>query len=389
MIGVGTFKTSILAKKYINEVLESERISYGPFTKKFENSFSKIHDCEFGIMTSSGTCALMIALATLKNEYKWEDGDEVIVPAVTFVATSNIVIQLNMKPVFVDVEPEFYGINPLLIEAVITNKTRCIIPVHLFGLPCEMEPIMDIANKHNLKIVEDSCETMFAKYNGKQVGSFGDIGCFSTYVAHLLVSGVGGVCTTNNSDFAVQMRSLMNHGRDNIYISIDDNLKQTESERVEVISRRFNFIQLGYSFRVTEFEGALALAGLDDFPEMIKSRRENAKLLTDKLIPLSDRIQLPQIRKRSEHSFMMFPIVLKNESKTNLVQFLEKMEIETRDMLPLINQPYYRKKFNIEKGTFPVADWINDNGFYIGCHQNINNKEIDYIANTFEEYFNK
>lgn len=127
-----------------------------------------------------------------------------------------------MKPVLVDVEPDFYGINPVLIEEKITPRTRAIIVVHLFGLPADMEPILDIAKRNNLKIIEDSCETMFASYKGRKVGSLGNIGCFSTYVAHLLITGVGGLNTTNEPAYAVKMRSLINHGRDSIYLNIDD-----------------------------------------------------------------------------------------------------------------------------------------------------------------------
>ena len=156
-IGVGTFKITDKQRLYVNDVLNKERLSYGPYSQKFEAKFAAIHDCRFGVMTNSGTCCLQIALAALKNKYNWSDGDEVIVPAVTFVATANIVIQLNMKPVFVDVDPLYYEIDPNLIEPTITNRTRCIIPVHLFGQPCEMDRICDIAKKHNLRIIEDSC----------------------------------------------------------------------------------------------------------------------------------------------------------------------------------------------------------------------------------------
>src|SRR3989338_9615067 len=143
MIGVGTLKISERARRYVNDVLSSERLSYGPYLQKFEKVFAAAHDCLFAIMTNSGTCSLLIALAAVKNRYGWRDGDEVIVPAVTFIATSNIVLQLNMKPVFVDVDPIFYELDPGKMEAKITGRTRCIIPVHLFGCPCDMDPILE------------------------------------------------------------------------------------------------------------------------------------------------------------------------------------------------------------------------------------------------------
>ena len=239
MIGVGTQIINDKAKKYINEILESKRISYGPFLKKFEQEFAKIHGAKFAIASSSGTSALQVAIQGLKELNDWKDGDEIIVPSVTFVATMNIVLHNNLKPVIIDVDKNYYEINPELIEEKITKRTRAIIPVHLFGQPCDMEPIMKIAKKHNLKVIEDSCETMFAKYKGKFTGTFGEIGCFSTYVAHLISTGVGGINTTNDPLLAVKLRSLFNHGRDAIYISIDDVKNKSDKEFKEIIQKRF------------------------------------------------------------------------------------------------------------------------------------------------------
>jgi perosamine synthetase len=386
-IGVGTLQLNDKSKKNVMTVLESNRLSYGPFSKRFESEFSNIHGCKYGVLSNSGTSSLQVALAALKEKFGWADGDEVLVPAVTFIATSNIVIHNNMKPVFVDVEKDYYEIDPKLIEEKITDKTRAIIPVHLFGHPCDMGPIMEIADKHGLKVIEDSCETMFAKYNGKSVGSFGDIGCFSTYVAHLMVTGVGGFSLTNNEEYDAMMRSIVNHGRDSIYISIDDDKNKSNDEMSEIISKRFSFVRLGHSFRITEMESAVGLGQLDGWKDMITRRREIAKFLIDKLSRFSEYIQLPKIRDGSEHSFMMFPIVVKNENKDKLVGFLECNGIETRDMLPLINQPIYKKLFSSNEDDYPVAKWINGSGFYIGCHQNLTTKELDYIIDIFIKFF--
>lgn len=387
MIGVGTYTTTDRARRYVNEVLSSDRLSYGPFTQKFERLFAAAHHSRYAIMTNSGTCSLMIALAALKNRYGWQDGDEVIVPAVTFIATSNIVLQLNLRPVFVDVDPVFYELDPSKIEAAIGPKTRCIIPVHLFGCPCDMEPIMAIAAKNKLRVIEDSCETMFTKLGGKSVGSFGDIGCFSTYVAHILTTGVGGLCTTNDPDLAIQLRSLMNHGRDSIYLSIDDDKDKSQEEMEMIIPRRFSFVQMGYSFRVTELEGALGLAQFEEHELMMQKRLENGHYFMEKLARFGDRIQLPTLRNDAGHAFMMFPVVLKGAPKIEMVRYLEGQGIETRDMLPLINQPFYQDLFDIKKGDYPVADWINESGFYIGSHQGLSEIEKEYVVETFENYF--
>jgi len=384
MIGVGTQIINDKAKRYINEILESKRVSYGPFLKKFEQEFARIHGAKFAIASSSGTSALQVAIQGLKEINGWKDGDEIIVPSVTFVATMNIVLHNNLKPVIVDIDKDYYEINPDLIEKKITKRTRAIIPVHLFGQPCDMEPIMNIAKKHNLKIIEDSCETMFAKYKGKFTGTFGEVGCFSTYVAHLISTGVGGINTTNDHVFAVKLRSLFNHGRDAIYISIDDVKNKSDKEFKEIIQKRFSFVNLGHSARITEFEGALGLAQLENWEEMIKKRRENASYLIKNLSALKDYIKLPKIRPGTEHSFMMFPIVLLKEKKQRVINILEENGIETRDMLPLTNQPVYKKIMNINEEDYPVAKWINENGFYIGCHQELTKKDLDTIINVFK-----
>ncbi|MEK6874461.1 MAG: DegT/DnrJ/EryC1/StrS family aminotransferase [Nanoarchaeota archaeon] len=384
-IGVGTAHISPKAIAYVNDVLRSKRLSYGPYMMRFENRFAKEHGSKYAIMSNSGTSALHIAIAALKEIHGWKDGDEVIVPAVTFIATSNVVLHNGLRIKFVDIDPQYYELDPTKLEAAITPQTRAIIPVHLFGQPADMNPIMRIAKKHNLKVIEDSCETMFATYHGTPVGALGDIGCFSTYIAHLITTGVGGLNTTNNSGYAVKLRSIMNHGRDNIYMSIDDDDNKSTEEMKMIIARRFSFVTLGHSFRATEMEGALGLAQVENWKPIINKRRENAAHLTEKLSAASDSIQLPQIRPLTQHSFMMYPIVLLREKKERLVHYLETKGIETRDMLPLTNQPVYKKLLGIKEENYPVAKWINESGFYVGCHQDLGKTEINHIAESIKD----
>ncbi|MFH1174631.1 MAG: DegT/DnrJ/EryC1/StrS family aminotransferase [archaeon] len=384
--GVGYSHISEKAKTYVMEALDNPWFIHGKFVQRLEKEFSKEHECTFGIVTNSGTSSLHIAIQALKELHQWNNNDEVIVPAVTFVATANVVIHNNLKPVFVDVDPDYYELDPNKLEEKITEKTRAILPVHLFGQPCDMDPIMAVAKKYDLKVVEDSCETMFASYKGKRVGSFGDIGCFSTYVAHIISSGVGGISTTNNPDYAIKLRSLMNHGRDSIYINIGDSKNATDKELEEIIAKRFSFINVGHSFRLTEMEGAIACAELEDHAQNIRRRQENAAYLIDRLQNI-EQLQLPKIRKDAEHSFMMFPIVLKDRVKAELVNYLEQHGVETRDMLPLVNQPIYTRLYGTTEDDYPVAKWINHNGFYVGCHQHLDRKQLDHIATTIRKYF--
>ena len=215
------------------------------------------------------------------------------------------------------------------------------------------------------------------------------MGCFSTYVAHLITTGVGGLNTTSDPEYAVKIRSIMNHGRDSIYMSIDDDDNKSADEMKMIIDRRFKFTSLGHSFRATEMEAALGVAQPDDWKALIMPRRDNAKYLIEGLRDVDSLVQLPAIRPHTEHSFMMFPLVLKNEKKERVVNFLESKGVETRDMLPLTNQPVYKKLLNLKEDDFPVAKWINENGFYVGCHQDITRPQLDYMIKIIKEAVRK
>ncbi|MCK4271891.1 DegT/DnrJ/EryC1/StrS family aminotransferase [bacterium] len=386
-IGVGGLEIGPLERKYVNEVLDSSRLSHGPFSQRFESLFAGEHDCRYACFLNSGTSALHIALAVLKERHGWQDGDEVLVPAVTFISTANIVIYNGMRPVFVDVDSRTYNMDPAQMEEKITGRTRAVIPVHLFGLPAQMDAIMEVADRRGLRLIEDSCETMFATCGGKKVGSFGDIGCFSTYVAHILVTGVGGFCTTNDPQLAVMLKSSMNHRRDEIYLRIDDDKTEDKQKLFEMAARRFRFVRFGHSFRATELEAAIGLAQLEQKEEFLQRRRRNALILTEGLKHLDDRLQLPTVPENRTHAYMMFPMVLRDAPKRELVNYLEERKIETRDMLALLDQPIYRKIFGDMGSNFPVANWINESGFYVGCHPYLKPEELEYVVQTIGEYF--
>lgn len=388
-IGVGGLKLGAREKRYLQRVIRSNRISYGPFSEKFEAAFAEEHDCRFAVFCNSGTSALHIALAALKEEHGWKDGDEVLVPSVTFVATGNIVLHNGMKPVFVDVDPLTYNIDPNLIDDRIGPRTRAVIPVHLMGLPCDMDPIMAIAKRRGLKVIEDSCETVFGTYKGRKVGSFGDIGCFSTYVAHYIVTGVGGLATTSDPKLAVRLRSLMNHGRDSIYLNIDDDKGKTGEALHTVVAKRFHFISLGHSFRCTEFEAALGLAQLEEKTRIIKARKKTAERFNKGLADLSDVLQLPTVPPDREHMYMLYPLVVRGGDKTALVNFLEDHGVETRDLLPIINQPVYVKMFGDLEAKYPVARRLNRSAFYIGCHQYLSPADVDYVIERIHAFFRR
>lgn len=388
-IGVGGLTISDRAKALVMEVLDSGRLSAGPMMARFESEIASIHGCRHGLMCNSGTSALQIALGALKERYGWQDGDEVLVPALTFVATANIVIYNSLKPVFVDVERDFFDIDPRKIEEKITPRTRAIIPVHIAGLPCDMTPILDIARRYSLRTIEDSCEAMFVNYKGRPVGSFGDIACFSTYIAHIITTGVGGLCTTNDPDLLVSMKSLMNHGRDSIYIRCDDDQEVKGSDLFQIANSRFSFIRFGHSFRCTEMEAALGVAQIEGRRARMARREEIANRLTQGLRPLGSCLQLPRAREGADHGFMFYPLAIIDPAvhRDDLILFLEERGIETRYLLPLIDQPIYRKVFGNLDAQYPVAAWLNRNAFYIGCHPEMTDDDTEYVIEHFKQYF--
>ena len=388
-IGVGGLTISARAKALVMEVLDSGRLSAGPMMARFESEIASIHGCRYGLMCNSGTSALQIALAALKERYGWQDGDEILVPALTFVATSNVALYNGLTPVFVDVEREFFDIDPHKIEERITPRTRAVIPVHIAGLPCDMTPILEIAQRRNLRIIEDSCEAMFVNYEGRPVGSFGDVACFSTYIAHIVSTGVGGLCTTNDPELLVCMKSLMNHGRDSIYIRYDDDQEAKGSELFQIANSRFSFIRFGHSFRCTEMEAAIGLAQIEDRQTRMSRRQEAANRLTNGLTPFSNHLQLPRARQGAEHGFMFYPLAIIDPAvqRNDLILFLEARGIETRYLLPLISQPIYRKLFGNLDAQYPVAAWLNENAFYIGCHPEMSDEDIEYVIEQFKQFF--
>lgn len=360
-------------KKLIAEVLESGRLTYGEKTRELERQFAKIHGAKYALFTNSGTSALKISLQALKERYGWQDGDEVIIPAVTFVATMNVVLMNNLVPVLVDVQQETANIDPEMIKAAITPKTRAIIPVHLLGQPADMEAVMEIAKEYNLEVVEDSCETMFVNQLR------GTTACFSSYIAHLMVTGVGGLILTDDERLATEMRSIMFHGRDESYLNIDDNNKTGDAWK-EMIEKRFYFPRRGYSDRATELEAALGLGDLQDWKSMIAKRQFNAGYIMDGLSSLD--IEFP-IVSVTHHAFMFMPMYV--EDRDNLIVFLEKRGIHTRTMMPLISQPI-TEPYVIK--NYPVAQYIGKKGLLLGCHQYLKKVDLDYLISSIKEFYN-
>jgi len=354
------------------DVLHSGRLSYGPKSKEFESEFARIHDCSSGVLVNSGTSALHLAVQALKIRHKWPDGSKVLVPATTFIATINVLIHNNLQPFFVDVDPDTFNISVKELWKLSTNEVVGIIPVHIGGVPCEMDKIKRYAQARGLRIIEDACEASFSKYKGKGVGSWGDVGCFSFYMAHTLTTGVGGMCTTNDKDLGDLIRSLANHGRDIAHIAMDDPSKPDE---------RFLFHEHGHSFRATELEAALGLAQLKHQSGDKNQRFVNWFALAN-LVPEGVTVQA-----KTKDTCPMFFAVRTNGPCNKLVEHLESNGIQTRPLLPLVHQPVLSGYWMLRnKNLYPVAHSLSESAFYIGCHPGLTGEDIARVGEVFKSF---
>ena len=377
-VPIGTFEATPNIIDRVIRVLKSGRLSYGSESRELEQQFARMHDSKYGVLSNSGTSSLVVALQALKEMNEWPDGSEVIIPAITFVATANAVLQCRMVPVPVDVHVQYFDIDPFLIPRNVNEKTKAVIAVNVFGKPCDLPGILAICKAHNLVLVEDSCEAMGVNIANKPVGSWGEVGIYSLYMAHILTAGVGGIAITDDFDLAQKMRSLVNHG-----ISLE-NLPGPDRYDPSFLGRNFEFETVGHSFRITELEAAIAVEQLKNLDEIVSRRQEVAEYYLAHLDPEEGTTIQPAVRPNSRSSWMMYPIVMRNMEKHRMMAWLRDNDIECRDMLPLVNQPCYKGMFDLTK--YPVAHWIENNGLYIGCHQDTTQEQQRYVVDTFYDY---
>jgi len=241
--------------KYLTDCIESGWVSSaGKYVQQFENEFGEYIGCKYGVAVHTGTAALHLALAALGVG----PGDEVVIPTLTFAATANAVLYTGAKPILVDVEEETWNLDPDLIEKNITEQTKAIIPVHLYGFPCDMDKILEIAEKYNVNIVEDAAEAHGAEYKGKKVGGIGTVGCFSFFANKIITSGEGGICVCNESDIVEKIETLRDHG-----------MKK---------DKKYWHDEVGFNYRMTNLQAAVCVAQLERINTFINKNSKNAKL---------------------------------------------------------------------------------------------------------------
>tara|TARA_R110002012_G_scaffold220618_1_gene392261 strand:+ start:11805 stop:12911 length:1107 start_codon:yes stop_codon:yes gene_type:complete len=345
--------------KYVTECITTGWISSeGPYVKKFEDEFAKTVNRTHAIAVSNGSVALDAAIAALGITA----GDEVIMPTFTIISCAAAIVRAGAKPVLVDADPLTFNMNVSQIEAKITPKTKAIMVVHIYGLPVEMDIVLDLAKKYNLKIIEDAAEVHGQTYKGRPCGSFGDISTFSFYPNKHITTGEGGMIVCNDDTLAQKCRSLRN--------------------LCFKPERRFVHDELGWNFRITNVQAAIGLAQLERFDKAIKQKRLVGETYNRCLEEVAG-VQLPLAHTNyAENIYWVFTIVLKNgQTAETLINALKEKGIGSRPFFyGMHNQPVFKKMGLFKNEHYPVADFIAQHGFYIPSGLGLDLNKIPYIS---------
>ncbi len=357
----GTVSLTPKAKGLIDDAIANRWLTKGKYVKEFEDKFAALFGVKYGVAVSSGTDADAIACAVL-YDFGAERGDEIIIPALTFVATGNAVLQAGFKPVFVDVKRETLNIDPDRIEAAVTKRTRAIMPVHLMGKSADMDKIMTIARKHNLRVIEDAAEAHGAEYKGRKIGSIGDMACFSLYAAHIVTTIEGGILITNNEQMAGAAASLRNHG----------------------IDGKFQFKRIGFSSKMNEIEAAVGIGNIGIFHEILEKRRQNIYYLIQqfkRFDPYFIYVKEDAGEKLGPHAFSIIVKPGLNFTKDEFVAFLDREGVDSRNLFYSIPTQTPSYAFMGHKiGDFPESEFCSDHGTHIGCHQDVGRPQMDHVV---------
>lgn len=358
----------IIGEKEIRNVIEALLAgevsgSGGSFLDRFEREFAEYCGCKHGIAVTSGTTALHLALAVL-NIHR---GDEVLVSASTNIACGIAVAMQNGIVVPIDSESDTWCMDADLLEEVITPHTKAIMPVHLYGHPVDMDRIRDIADRHDLYIVEDCAEAHGARYYDRRVGGIGDLGCFSFYANKIITTGEGGMIVTNDDSLAERARLLRN---------------------LAFTTPRFLHKELGFNYRMTNLQAALGVAQLNSIDSIIQKKRAIAKRYRDNLQDLIG-LQLPVEKSYAESVYWIFGVIVKSRlgiSRDDLMRHLAEMKIETRTMFcPLNLQPALRPYLSVPNAFCPTAERMWEQGLYLPSGANLTMHDVDRICDTIHK----
>ncbi|MEP7146749.1 MAG: DegT/DnrJ/EryC1/StrS family aminotransferase [bacterium] len=355
-------------KKYLNECIDTGWISSeGPFVKEFEEKFSYRAGRKYGIAVCNGTAALEAAVLALNIG----PGDEIIMPAFTIISCASAIVRAGAKPVLVDADPVTWNMNVADIGNKITAKTKAIMAVHIYGLPVDMDPLIELAREYNLKIIEDAAEVIGQTYKGKQCGSFGDISIFSFYPNKHITTGEGGMIVTDDEELAERCRSLRN-------LCFES-------------GKRFVHSELGFNFRMTNLQAALGKAQLERLDEFIEKKRWIGDMYT-KLLRDNPMITIPLLETQySKNIYWVFGIVLKDQcdfDAEEAIKRLSEKKIGTRPFFhPMHLQPVFQKSGLFKNESYPVSENLSNKGFYIPSGLALNEEKIFRTAEALNSIF--
>ncbi|MDD5137076.1 MAG: DegT/DnrJ/EryC1/StrS family aminotransferase [Candidatus Omnitrophica bacterium] len=353
-------------KKYVTKALEENWISSkGEYISKFEKCFARYTGARYAVATSSGTTALHLALVSLNIK----DGDEVIIPDLTFAATINAVITAGATPVIIDIDRESWCISIDRIKKAVSSRTRAIIPVHLYGQPCNMAAIMDIASKYGLCVIEDCAESLGAEYDGQKAGTFGNVGCFSFYANKIITTGEGGMCVTNDRSIAEELEIRRDHGMRR--------------------SKKYWHDRIGYNYRMTNLQAAIGLAQLENIDFLLRGRYDIEKRYVENFSDIrSLEPQRADLENRKRVTWLAsFLAVSGMADRDELIKGLYKNGVESRPFFyPLSKMPIYRK---YRKYPTLTAYEISERGLNLPTNLNLSVSDYRRIIDIIKKVLKK
>ena len=396
-------------KSMFNAILDGW-LGVGKHVLSFENEFAKLVGVKKAVMVNSGSSANLLAVASffspqLESGERLSAGDEVITPALTFPTTLNPILQHNLVPVFIDIELGSYNVKPELIEEAISDKTRAIFVPHTLGNPNDMKYIMDLAEEHNLLVIEDSCDALGSKYCNRFAGSFGNFGTFSFYPAHQITTGEGGMLVTDDEKLASIAQSLRDWGRACIMPACnplhcgDRGCPKSASFAggaeasmlPEDYDKRYTYVNIGYNLKPIEVQAALGLVQIRKLPAFCEKRRRNFRILYDELKRYEDYFILPKWLPESEPCWFSFPLTIRPGApfkRKDLVKWLVRNNIEVKMLFSgnILKHPAYKHAKYRVSGSLENTDYTMYNSFFVGVYPGLSEEELAYVVDVIKRF---
>ncbi len=376
------------------KVLNEHRSIMGPETKKFESSVAKLYNKKYGVMVNSGSSANLLAIELLNLPA----GSEVITPILTFATTVGPLVMKGLTPVFVDVEHGTYNVNVDAVERAITKKTRALMIPLLLGNTSDIKRLSQIAKKNKLFFIEDSCDTLGAKFDGKPTGSYSDISVTSFYGSHIITAGGGGgILMMNKTAWYDRARVLRGWGRTSSLFGESEDIKIRFKGKIGVIpyDAKFIFDEIGYNFVPMEIGSAFGNVQLKKLPTFRKTRERNFASLYKFFEQYEKYFILPKTHPKLKTQWLAFPLTIRKTApfkRLELASFLENANIQTRPIFTgnILYQPGFKNITHRKFGnSFPVAEQVMKHGIVVGAHHGLNDKQIEKIKSTFSEFLSK